>query len=213
MDHVVSNGEYAGRLPSPPRTTIPPPLTPYTDAKAWSADVLPDYLKAYGWTLQMDIETRQSEMFAWSYEDRRRAQDVAPFIALGPISAARSAAYLQEVGITLLLAIRQQRPYEARIMSAAADVVQGLGIEIQQIDVTNLQNLRSVLSLTVSSMANHLATAPARFNKLGKILVACETGNERSAAVVAAFLVVSMIPTAGKGRLAHTLARKLLVWT
>jgi len=193
MDHVVSNGEYAGRLPSPPRTTIPPPLTPYTDTKAWSADVLPDYLKAYGWTLKMDIETRQNEMFAWSYEDRRRAQNIAPFIALGPISAAKNTAYLQEAGITMLLAIRQQRPHEARIMSAAADVVQGLGIEIQQVDVTNLQNLRSVLSLTVSSMTNHLATAPVRFNKLGKILVACETGNERSAAVVAAFLVVSLV--------------------
>jgi len=193
MDHVVSNGEYAGRLPSPPRTTIPPPLTVYTDCKAWSADVLPDYLKAYGWTLQNDVDTRQTEMFAWNYEDRRRAQFVAPFLALGPISAAKDATYLQEAGITMLLAIRQHRPYEARIMSAAANVAQGLGIEIQQIDVTNLQYLRSYLSQIVSSMANHLGTAPLRFNKLGKVLVACETGNERSAAVVVAFLVVSLV--------------------
>lgn len=213
MDHVVINGEYAGRLPSPPRTTIPSPLSYITDANAWSPDVLPDYLKAYGWTLQMDLKTRQNEMSAWNYEDRRRAQDIAPFIALGPISAAKNAAYLRDAGITMLLAIRQQRPYEARIMSAAADVVQGLGIEIQQIDVTNLQNLRSLLSMTVSTMANHLATAPTRFNKLGKILVACETGNERSAAVVTAFLVVSLVRLYQKGYLAHASIRNLLVLT
>jgi len=193
MDHVVSNGEYAGHLPSPPRTTIPPPLTVYTDSKAWSANMLPDYLKAYGWTLQKDLDTRQTEMFSWNYEDRRKIQSVTPFLALGPISAARNATYLQDAGITMLLAVRQQRPYEARIMSAAADVAQGLGIEIQQIDVTNLQNLRSVLSWIVTSMANHLATAPALFNRFGKVLVTCETGNERSAAVVAAFLVVSLV--------------------
>lgn len=191
MQHVVSNGEYAGRLPSPPHTAIPPPLTVYTEAKAWSPDSMPDYLKPYGWTLQKDLDTRQSEMFAWNYEDRRRAQSVVPFIALGPIVAAKNATYLQEAGITMLLAIHQQQLSEARTMSAAANVAQGLGIEIQQIDVTNLQKLRSVLSLAVLSMANHLAAAPKRFNKLGKVLVTCETGNERSAAVVAAFLVVS----------------------
>lgn len=191
MDHVVMNGEYAGHLPSPPSTKIPPPLGIYNEPVAWSVEALPDYLRGYGWTLQQDLDTRQNAMLGWTYEDRRQAQFITPFLALGPIRAAQDASYLREAGITMLLAIRQQRPVEARIMSAAANVVQGLGLDVQQIDVTNLQTLRSVLSKAVSLIADHLATAPARFKKLGRVLVACETGNERSAAVVSAFLAVS----------------------
>lgn len=181
------------RLPSPPRTNIPPlGFAPFAPAgHSVGAENMPDFLRPYGWTMQTDMEARMTELYSWNYENRRQAQQITPFLYLGPISAAKDAAFLQREGITMVFATRGPSPIEARIMKAAEAAAQSVGVQVEQISVKSIQNLRSTLPAAIMTIRNHLIAAPATMNKLGKVLVMCETGNERSAAVVVAFLMVS----------------------
>lgn len=149
----------------------------------------------------------------WRYEDRRKAQLILDFLYLGPLSVIRDRAWLQKEGITMLLAARDATMAQARMMSldtAAAE----LGIEAAYVDVASRQELIRSFPAAVAKINAHLlrvyqsqaqqvvissggegeqqqqvtAINTSTFRR-GKVLVFCETGNERSAAVVAAYVM------------------------
>lgn len=143
----------------------------------------------------------------WRYEDRRKAQLVLDFLYLGPLSVIRDRAWLQKEGITMLLAARDAAMAQARMMSldkAAAE----LGIEAAYVDVASRQELIRSFPAAVAKINDHLlrvyksqarhvvmgegqqvtAIDTSTFRR-GKVLVFCETGNERSAAIVAAYVM------------------------
>lgn len=148
---------------------------------------------------------------AWVYEDRRKAQQILDFLYLGPLSVVRDREWLKKEGITMLLAARDATMAQARLMSLekAADE---LGIEAAYVDVAGRQELIRSFPATVAKINDHLlrvykrqaqqqvvtaadgqrqqvtAIDPSTFRR-GKVLVFCETGNERSAVVVAAYLM------------------------
>lgn len=136
----------------------------------------------------------------WEYEWRRNAQPILPFLYLGPSAAARDINYLRSEGITLLLVIRNTTTAQARLLSGEK-VAKQLGIETLAVDVQGNQGLIVALPWAVKIINDHLIsfyrqntldvqnqdghTHPAQ----AKVLVFCETGNERSAAVIAAYLI------------------------
>lgn len=156
----------------------------------------------------------------WRYESRRAAQPVLDFLYLGPSSVAKDRDFLQREGITMLLAARDSRLAQARLMSAER-VAQELGLAVDYIDVSSRQELIQAFPHAVRKINDHLlqryrsqAVRPAgagsganlQPNQLpgvpesrmvinsakfstGKVLVFCETGNDRSAAIVAAYLL------------------------
>lgn len=204
------------RLPSPPRTNIPPLGFATTGVHVAAANI-PDFLLPYDWSVQSDLDARTTELYSWSYENRRQAQLITPFLYLGPIGAAKDAAFLQQQGITMVFATRGPTAIEARIMSSVETAAQTVGVQVEQISVKSIQNLRSTLPSAVTTIRNHLVTAPATLNKLGKVLVICETGNERSAAVVVAFLMVSLTTALNSFDSLHMLTRlyrpsSALIW-
>ena len=126
----------------------------------------------------------------WYYELRRQAQQVLPHLFLGPSQAARDRSFLQRAGITKVMAIRDSRLAEARLL-AVEHVARELGIESECIDVADSSALLRALPAAVQSINQHMLAMPTDADgvSMGKVLVFCETGNVRSPTVVAAYLM------------------------
>lgn len=132
----------------------------------------------------------------WRYEQRRSAQSILSFVYLGPSAATRDIEYLRTEGITMLLVIRDRMSAMARLLSGdkAAAV---LGIEAQAIDVTGNQELIQMFPKISRIINEHLirihkqrlAQGIRVEDNPGKVLVFCESGNERSAVVMTAYLM------------------------
>ncbi|RAK98630.1 dual specificity protein phosphatase family protein [Aspergillus ibericus CBS 121593] len=130
----------------------------------------------------------------WLYEKRRTAQQILPFLYLGPWSCLSERDWLNQDGITLLLAVRDRRLAVARLVSgekAAAD----LGIVADSVDIQDYQELITALPQAICRINEHIASsAPLGLNGRTekKVLVFCETGNGSSVLVVVAYLMVML---------------------
>lgn len=208
-DYVPAH-EYILRRPSPPRLAIPPPTLDYSNGypeikitQPGSHDfeisdfAYPGFLN----TVTYGNFTTTHKMLDWSYEQRRKAQMILPFLFLGPSIAAKDHEFIRREGITLLLAIRDTKSAKARLLSGAK-VAGGLGIAADDVDVAGNQELIAALPRAIRGINNHLAEVHSRHLStstqsdasnetefMGKVLVFCESGNERSAGVVAAYLM------------------------
>ena len=142
-------------------------------------------------------------MLEWKYEQRRMAQQVLPFLYLGPASAAKDRNFLQKEGITMVIAVRNTMSAQARLLGSKA--AQELGLETMMIDVAGNQELIAAFPRAIEAINSHLS-AMYRQEQIrrtqavaagqgdlqsmsGKVLVFCESGNERSATLVAAYIM------------------------
>lgn len=142
-----------------------------------------------------------NNMIEWRYEQRRMAQQILPFLFLGPVSATRDSKFLQDNGITMVLAVRNTMSAHAKLLSSKAAAE--LGIQCNFIDVAGNQELIAAFPKAIELINAHLSSmyqlTQARKPQAsdsergpstpGKVLVFCESGNERSATVVAAYLM------------------------
>ncbi|KAI9645580.1 hypothetical protein NHQ30_006322 [Ciborinia camelliae] len=190
---------YSWRPPSPPHIHIPPIIG--TNGKI----VLSEYRG-----LDDEQETREVlsiiakdqnasvEKEDWRYEMRRSIQPILSFLYLGPSSGARDIDTLKREGITMLLVIRDTMTAQARMLSGAK-VAQDLGIEAGAVDVSGNMELIAAFPRAIQTINDHLIRVvrhrtPPGANCLSltetpKVLLFCESGNERSAAVAVAYLM------------------------
>ena len=203
--HATHTWTY--RIPSPPRVVVPPPTL--------DADGLPHLsirsdsdseFDANGVQVRMQddpLTVTANHMLDWKYEQRRMAQQIVPHIYLGPMSAARDLDYLQHEGITMVMAIRDTKSAQARLLGSKAATA--LGIENITLDVAGNQELIAAFPRAICMINEHLSASCIR--DLGewnhspeglhtgahpgqrKILLYCESGNERSASVAAAYIM------------------------
>ncbi|KAK4143328.1 protein-tyrosine phosphatase-like protein [Dichotomopilus funicola] len=151
----------------------------------------------------------------WVYEGRRRAQSVLSYLYLGPSSAVRDREFLVREGITMVLCARDARfaaaaaaaAHGGMLVMGVTRAVEGLGIAVDGIDVADGRELVAAFAVAAGKVNAHLlavsrarqlhqqqqqqqngTTEPASHRR-GRVLVVCETGNDRSAAVVAAYLM------------------------
>ncbi len=209
---TIANAPYVAKPPSPPYIHVP------TVIQETSISIVPSYEDVDATSLtteDLDIITQNRAHVAyegqtpWKYESRRLAQPVLDFLYLGPSSAARDREFLKEHGITMMLAARDSMMAEARLMSVDR-TAQSLGLAYEYIDVSGNQELIRAFPLAIEKINNHLLSvyrsqailtdAPQQLPdgqmaidssqfRRGKVLVFCETGNHRSAAVVAAYIM------------------------
>ncbi|KAI0539498.1 protein-tyrosine phosphatase-like protein [Xylaria digitata] len=144
----------------------------------------------------------------WTYKSRRNAQPVLDYLYLGPSSVARNRQWLREHGITMILAARDARQAGLNIM-AFDKLAQEMGIEARYVDVSGYHELIRAFPSVVRMINDHMlriyqeqavATPTVDLRngamvidettfKRGKVLVYCETGNDRSAGIVCAYLM------------------------
>ena len=197
---------WSQRLPSPPRINVPPPQL--------NANGLPDVNIAQG---SVDFDANgfsnatflkrvthgnvitHNNMIDWRYEQRHQAQQILPFLYLGPVTAARDTAFLQRTGITMVLAVRNSLSAQARLLGSKAAA--SLGIQTASVDVAGNQELIAAFPTAIDIINQHLSEMYERHAQAhgpsedaggsspGKLLVFCESGNERSAALVTAYIM------------------------
>ncbi|KAL8766190.1 MAG: hypothetical protein Q9209_006955 [Squamulea sp. 1 TL-2023] len=196
---------WSYHVPSPPRVTVPPPIhDPHSGSPALPFGQYSnhdfastgfddnDFLKivTYG-----DIFATNPTVH-WKYESRRNAQQVLPFLFLGPITAARDVNFLQSQGITMLLAVRDIKSVHAKILGSK--VALELGIPCSTVDTSSSQELIAAFPRGIAAINTHLSNMYKQSQtnsetdmagSPGKVLVFCESGNERSAAMVVAYLM------------------------
>lgn len=134
----------------------------------------------------------------WTYDMRRDAQSILPFLSLGPSSCLRDTEYIRKQGFTLLLAIRSRHSALARLVSGDKAAIES-GIMADTIDVLDSQELISAFPRAIRRINDHLAGVDLESNGMvsnaqlkRKVLVFCESGNERSAGMVIAYVMVML---------------------
>lgn len=218
--HALQDWSY--RMPSPPRVVVPlavldrhfcPEREAEVKLKPISSSTYPDnefgpvdFLGAFP-QRNMVLGTDQND---WTYEKRRQAQRIGPFLYLGPAGAARDMAFLREEGITMLLAVRSTISAQAGLLNCRRTAA-ALGIDFNSVDVTGGPELIASFPRAIRMINSHMfemysrraANLSANMEDMalregpgdefganfGAVLVYCETGNERSAAVVTAYLI------------------------
>lgn len=120
----------------------------------------------------------------WVYENRRQIQQVLSFLYLGPTSALRGGQFIKDNGITMILAVRNSNSPGAGF-NIVDRLAEELGLAKANVAVASQWELARAFPVATAKVNEHLAQT----GRKGKVLVVCETGNERSAAVVAAYIM------------------------
>lgn len=149
----------------------------------------PDFFNHF----DQEIFERGFDGVYWKYIMRREAQAILPFLWIGPASTARNAEYLKENGITLLLGIRTTHPSHTLIVNGTR-AAEKLGIQCEHIAVDGLNELVRLMPNIIRGINEHVCRCPrhappTETPKLNKAMVFCETGNEKSLAVVVGYLM------------------------
>ncbi|KAL8761385.1 MAG: hypothetical protein Q9184_002480 [Pyrenodesmia sp. 2 TL-2023] len=191
-------------MPSPPRLMIPPPPLDTKGAPDVSIHLNSNHkFDSSGFSNTQFLETvthgdcsTKAPMHEWKYENRWKAQRILPFLFLGPISAARSYDFLRQNGITMVLAVRDTKSAHAKLLGSKAATA--LNITYSTIDTAGHQELIAALPRGIETINTHLSVmyqqmqnnpVSDKASPPGKVLVFCESGNERSAAMVVAYIM------------------------
>ena len=129
----------------------------------------------------------------WSYGERQAAQEILPFLFLGPLAAARDKAFLESNKITMVLGVRKLMGSFKFNPKAPRD----LGLDLQFVDIKNEAGVIYAFNEVVGKINEHLEQRFIASNSQrndqqhppGRVLVFCESGNDRSATAMAAYLM------------------------
>ncbi|KAH7084292.1 hypothetical protein FB567DRAFT_528755 [Paraphoma chrysanthemicola] len=191
--HQRKHNDYTYRLPTPPRIIVPPP-TLTTEIPGLTVSHGGDVDLSFLRELDLADIISKNTLLDWAYERRRQAQMILPWLYLGPMVAAKDTAFLVREGITMAFAIRARE----NSMTGAIQYSRSVCAEIATIDVPTFHDLIGRFAETTRMINTHVAryrehalqtTGQAT---LGKVLVFCESGNEKSAAIVAAYLMTTL---------------------
>ncbi|KAK7182366.1 Serine/threonine/tyrosine-interacting protein [Paraphaeosphaeria sporulosa] len=188
----IPHHEYTYKLPTPPRIVVPPPTLTTEVPELHVSGVDPAEENDTNFLKEMNLESiiAKNTLLDWSYERRRKAQMILPWLYLGPLNAAKDREWLKSEGISMVLAIRSQ----PKTMAGAIQVAKETCGQVESVVAATYFDLVGQLSYTTRLINQHVAkirrmTEATGDPQLGKVLVFCESGNEKSAAVVAAYLM------------------------
>ncbi|KAF2034171.1 hypothetical protein EK21DRAFT_57188 [Setomelanomma holmii] len=191
--HMRKHNDYTYRLPTPPRIVVPPP-TLTTEVPGLIVSHSGDVDLSFLAELDLADIVQKNTLLEWAYERRRQAQMILPWLYLGPMVAAKDKDFLAREGITMALAIRARE----NSMTGAIQASTSVCAETATIDAPTFHDLIGKFTETTRMINTHAARyrehslQTTGHATLGKVLVFCESGNEKSAAVVAAYLMTTL---------------------
>ncbi|KAI9727336.1 MAG: hypothetical protein M1828_006956 [Chrysothrix sp. TS-e1954] len=175
-DYPQQQDDYTERLPSPPQIFIPP----VSHSNGNGSE--PRFMDQWG-----------RDPTEWKYQDRRCVQEILPCLYLGPTSAGRNEDFLAQTGITMIIVTRHCQVGHTRGKPLIAVAAEKREITFQLYEFPNNQDFAARLSQTTRVIRNHIEEQDRLPSpNAGKVLITCETGNERSAALVVAYLMEYM---------------------
>ena len=185
--------EYSYRLPTPPRIVVPPPTLTYEPPELHvpgQRDPGEEVDMSFLWEFNLDSIVQKNTLLDWNYENRRHAQMILPWLYLGPLSAAKDREFLMREGITMVFAIRPSVNGMNGVLKSARETCQ----EVTAMEAPNFASLTGKLADATRIINAHVAKVRKHAQaigstQVGKVLVFCESGNDKSATVVAAYLM------------------------
>ncbi|CAM1503197.1 Fc.00g079730.m01.CDS01 [Cosmosporella sp. VM-42] len=198
FDHLPA-APYTRRAPSPPVLHIP---AHHSGDASIAPKLKPSYEHIDASLLSVhdahiitgDAKHQATNNYTdWTFAQRREAQRILDFLYLGPISSIRDHGFLQREGITMLLVAQNCRMGSQRLMTVDK-AAETLNIEAQYININSPDHLVNSFPDVIRTINNHLlarhhAKASDPTIPPGRVLVTCETGNNRSATIVAAYIM------------------------
>lgn len=144
-------------------------------------------------SINPDLFISNVPLIQWDYSMRRDVHRITPFLYLGPASAAKNEELVRKNGFTLLLAVRTRQPFWRTLISGDK-IASHLGIESAALEVNDDQELITTFLDAVRRINDHICCCPlhARITQpqgQKKVLLFCETGNSKAAAMAAAYLM------------------------
>lgn len=187
--------EYSYRLPTPPRIVVPPP-TLSSDSPSLNVELASINDPQLAFLKEMDLEdiVSKNTVLEWAYERRRQAQMILPWLYLGPMVSAKDKVFLAREGITMVLAVRAREGTMNGALTAARDVCP----DVVTLEASTMNELIARFADSIRTINAHMIRIRQRALEklghpiLGKVLIFCESGNERSAAVAAAYLMTML---------------------
>lgn len=209
----VPAAPYSARPPSPPSIIIPAPAAynpsdPVVVVPSYHnidpASLSPEDLNIITGNLRSQVAHDQAG--TWNYEDRRTAQSILDYLYLGPGSVARDQKWLRENNITMILAARDKRFAQVQLLAGPARVASKLGIHTEIIDVADNLELIRTFPRVIRLVNDHILQNYRKQNtqhsedsckmtldvnnfQQARILIFCETGNDRSAGIIIAYMM------------------------
>jgi hypothetical protein len=187
--------EYEYTLPTVPRILVPPPAmsTPTPALHVGAAVDREEDDTSFLKEVNLADVIKTNTMLEWTYDRRREAQMILPWLFLGPYSAARDREYLLRESITMTLAVRGMENSMSGAMKVGGEVCQ----EVAAIDASSHYTLIREFPRATRMINQHVGkirrlAANGVNPRMGRVLVYCESGNENSAAVVAAYLMETL---------------------
>lgn len=187
---------YSNRIPSPPAIYVEIPNTDknYGGREIEIGPVDPssdaDFLRPG----QMS-QVAGMAITMWSYENRRAAQPILPFLFIGPASFTRNQGFLKENAITMLFGIKPSR-HSIIVTAPAQRSANELGIPLHMVDADSTNDMTSLYKNVIPIMNQHLSqmailhdTDSTRYPSPGRIFLFCDSGNHYSASLAAAYLM------------------------
>ena len=209
MAHYVPTQPYEDRRNMDmPRIMVPPPNIDYESGKASFQIPAPEFARLNASCGDPEFLSSilnhcplslEHGMLQWKYEMRKNVQSILPFLIIGPSTEARIRTCIESNGITYLLAVRSTQiisKHPNYLNPARFSSLAGLNIQTATFDLDHPYELISGIKPVVKSINDHLKSSCIQFpitsidDIRGRVMMFCETGNERSAVVVAAYLMV-----------------------
>lgn len=182
-NHHQRQEEYTYRMPEFPKLGIPH-LNSSEAIQIGPVSLNPHLYNVDYFNSISPIECHPDKPYAWDYEARRQMQEILPFLYLGPASAVPQ--FLQHEGASLLIGVQLKG---INFIGRAVQAGQKHNVTTHTIMVGTPNDLISNFQTTTKLINDHINTLSQTIPPtLPKILVFCETGSEKSAAVVAAYL-------------------------
>jgi serine/threonine/tyrosine-interacting protein len=191
-----------------PRINVPPPEINYRNGQPkLDVDVLPYNQTSLlygnpGFLTELSSVTAAEnldlthKMLSWKWDMRREAQFILPFMLLGPSSAMRDAKFIADNNITMVVAVRPRKAVQSRpAFLDPKTFASCANLATATLDFDDAREIIPLVRPVVKVINNHLeASSNIRpLTKLtdirGRVLLFCESGNDRSALLAAAYLV------------------------